>query len=304
MEPEVRFTFIGAILLALLLAASATLVWLTRAGPNHGFRYYTIYFERQSLQGLQVASEVQMRGVQVGRVERFAIARDNINRVQVTIRVDAGTPVSTNTVGVVGRALLTGLAWIDLVTPGIPGPELVEVRENERFPVITEGQSDLEHVVDAVNRMADTGASVLAKLDTFLDQENRAAVIDTLASLRGMAEAIRTAAVTAEKAGASTDTAAKQATATLREVARAAATLERAAETASVDLRATAQELRTTAEKIGRAAETGSVELRATVQEFRSSAEKVERAADRLDDPRAVIFGPSAAQLGPGEKLR
>ena len=45
-------------------------------------------------------------------------------------------------------------------------------------------------------------------------------------------------------------------------------------------------------------------ELRATAQELRASAEIVARSADRLDDPRAVIFGPSPAQLGPGEKLR
>jgi phospholipid/cholesterol/gamma-HCH transport system substrate-binding protein len=87
-------------------------------------------------------------------------------------------------------------------------------------------------------------------------------------------------------------------------VARTAATLERTVDTASDELRATAKELRTTAEKIGRAAESGSADLRATVREVRLSAEKVERAADRLDDPRAVIFGPREGQLGPGEKLR
>ena len=38
--------------------------------------------------------------------------------------------------------------------------------------------------------------------------------------------------------------------------------------------------------------------------ELRSSAEILSRAADRLQDPRAVIFGPSAAQLGPGERMR
>ncbi len=124
MEPEARFTAIGAILLALLVAAAAATVWLTRSGPRADLRYYTIYFERQSLQGLQVGGDVEMRGVQVGRVERFSIARDNINRVQVTIRIDGRTPVATNTVAVVGRKILTGLARIDLVTPGEPGPEL------------------------------------------------------------------------------------------------------------------------------------------------------------------------------------
>jgi phospholipid/cholesterol/gamma-HCH transport system substrate-binding protein len=48
----------------------------------------------------------------------------------------------------------------------------------------------------------------------------------------------------------------------------------------------------------------GVHELRATTQELRASAEIVARTADRLDNPRTVIFGPSPAQLGPGEKLQ
>src|SRR5918992_939771 len=98
MEPEARFTYIGAMLLALLLAAAAATVWLTRSGPRPEYRYYTVNSHRQSLHGLQLGGDVEMRGVQVGRVERFSITRDNIQRVQVTIRVNARTPVGTNTV--------------------------------------------------------------------------------------------------------------------------------------------------------------------------------------------------------------
>jgi phospholipid/cholesterol/gamma-HCH transport system substrate-binding protein len=279
MEPEARFTAIGAILLALLLAAAAATVWLTRSGPRADFRYYTIYFERQSLQGLQVGGDVEMRGVQVGRVERFSIARDNINRVQVTIRIDGRTPVATNTVAVVGRKILTGLARIDLVTPGEPGPELTAIDFGEKYPVIAEGQSDLEQIAGAVNGLAVKGASVLASVDELLSKENREAVTATLASIRGMADAIKQTAESSERVAVSADAAAREASATLRELARTAAALERAADV-SVH------------------------ELRATAQEVRSSAEIAARTADRLDDPRAVIFGPSPAQLGPGEKLR
>jgi phospholipid/cholesterol/gamma-HCH transport system substrate-binding protein len=279
MEPEARFTAIGALLLALLLAAAAATVWLTRSGPRADLRYYTIYFERQSLQGLQVGGDVEMRGVQVGRVERFSIARDNINRVQVTIRIDGRTPVSTNTVAVVGRKILTGLARIDLVTPGQPGPELTAVDSGERYPVIAEGQSDLEQIADAVNGLAAKGASVLKSVDELLNAENREAMAATLASIKGMADAIKKTAESAERVAVSADAAASEASATLRELARAAAALERTADV-------------------------GVNELRATTQELRASAEIVARTADRLDNPRTVIFGPSPAQLGPGEKLR
>jgi len=279
MEPEARFTFIGALLLALLLAAAAATLWLTRSGSRADLRYYTIYFERQSLQGLQVGGDVEMRGVQVGRVERFSIARENINRVQVTIRIDGRTPVSTNTVAVVGRKILTGLARIDLITPGAPGPELTAVDVGENYPVIAEGQSDLEQITGAVNGLAAKGANVLAAVDDLLKPENREAMTSTLASIRGMAEAIRNTAESAERVALSADTAASEASVTLRDLSRAAAALERSADV-------------------------GVNELRATTQELRSSAEIVARTADRLENPRALIFGPDPAQLGPGEKLR
>jgi phospholipid/cholesterol/gamma-HCH transport system substrate-binding protein len=279
MEPEARFTFIGALLLVLLLAAAAATVWLTRSGPRTDLRYYTIYFERQSLQGLQVGGDVEIRGVQVGRVERFSIARDNINRVQVTIRIDGRTPVSDNTVAVVGRKLLTGIARIDLVTPGTPGPQLTAVAAGEQYPVIAEGHSDLEQITGAVNGLAAKGAKVLDAVDELLKPENREAAAATLASIRDMAEAIRNTAESAQRVAGSTDAAVREATTTLRDLSRVAAALERAADV-------------------------GVNELRVTTQELRSSAEIVARTADRLDDPRTIIFGPEASQLGPGEKLR
>ena len=276
MEPEARFTAIGAVLLVLLLAAAAATVWLTRSGPRAEVRYYTIYFERQSLQGLQVGGDVEIRGVQVGRVERFSIERDNINRVQVTIRIDARTPVSTNTVAVVGRKLLTGIARIDLVTPGAPGPELVAVRSGERYPVIAEGQSDFEQIADAANRLAVTGTRVLSSVDELLNEDNRKAIAEMLTSIRLTSTQ---ASATLRDVSRATEATTAQANVTLRDLSRAAGALERASD-ASVN------------------------ELRATTQELRASVDIIARSADRLDDPRSAIFGPNPAQLGPGEKLR
>jgi phospholipid/cholesterol/gamma-HCH transport system substrate-binding protein len=279
MEPDVRFTAIGAALLVLLFAALGATVWLTGVGQRADLRHYTIYFERQSLVGLQVGGDVEMRGVQVGRVERFSIARDNINRVQVTIRVAAATPVSTNTEAVVERKILTGLARVSLVTPGAPGPELTAVPPGERYPVIAEGHSQLDQISDVAGQLAQQGTRVLASMDDLLNRQNREEIAATIVGIRAMAEAIRKSAAAAEKAGLSADATAIQAAQTLRDLSYAAATLERATESSVNEFRATAQELRATADAVARAAE-------------------------RVDDPRALIFGPSPAQLGPGEKLR
>jgi phospholipid/cholesterol/gamma-HCH transport system substrate-binding protein len=100
----------------------------------------------------------------------------------------------------------------------------------------------------------------------------------------------RDIAVAVERLSAGAQPAIKQANATMRELARAVQALER--------------DTTTLARRLEQATDSGAHEIRATAQELRSSAEILSRAADRLQDPRAVIFGPSAAQLGPGERMR
>ena len=100
-----------------------------------------------------------MRGVKVGRVESYELSPQNINQVDVTIRVEEDTPVRENTTAVVSRNLVTGLARIDLITPTNPGPELLRNPAGEDYPVIAEGTSDLDQIADALSRLAVTSLS-------------------------------------------------------------------------------------------------------------------------------------------------
>ena len=44
MEPEARYTMIGSVLLAIVVALVAGFVWLSSSGRASDFRFYTIYF--------------------------------------------------------------------------------------------------------------------------------------------------------------------------------------------------------------------------------------------------------------------
>ena len=312
MEPEVRYTLVGAALLGLLLALALTMVWLTRGGPSADLRYYTIHFEHASLEGLQVGGDINMRGIKVGRVEDYSISRDNINRVNVTVRTDRKSPVSDNTVATIGRNILTGLASISLVTPGAPGPELTKIAPGEEYPVIAEGESS--ELSSAVDRFALAGASAFDSIDRLLNKENREAFAAMLASLRQLSGALsqrvgkldavadalvrnsnefakssREIAAAVDRVSASAQPVASLAEATLRDVSHAAQSLEH--ETSAVAM------------KLDGAADSSALEISATARELRATAEILARAADQLKDPRALILGPSPAQLGPGEKL-
>jgi phospholipid/cholesterol/gamma-HCH transport system substrate-binding protein len=312
MESESRYTFVGATLLGLVLAAALTMVWLAGSGSRADLHYYTIHFEHTSLEGLQLGSDVNVRGIKVGRVEEYSISRDNINRVNIIIRVDLKSPLSDNTVATMDRNILTGLAAINLVTSGTPGPELTKIGRGEKYPAIPEGES--RDLTAEVYRFAATGASALDNVNQLLNQENREAFAATLANLRQLSGALsqrvgkldtvadalvrnsnefakssREIAAAVDRVSASAQPVASQAEITLRDISHAAQSLER--ETSAL------------ATKVDGAADSSALEISATAQELRATAQMLARAADQLKDPRALVLGPSPAQLGPGEKL-
>lgn len=328
MEPESRYTLVGAAVLALAAALAAALVWLNSDGAS-AYHRYMIHFERQSLEGLQLGSDVNMRGVKVGRVQGYALSPHNINRVDVTIQVSHDTPVSINTTANVSRNLVTGLARIDLVTPGVPGPPRVEVPDGEDYPVIPEGTSSLSQIADALGRLTATGESALASLDRLLSPENRENVMQTMTAIRDLVVGVeqrlerfdrlagavdRTATTFRETAIAFQGTA-RALEASGREtslaMARASAQIEPLSEQARsvlADLSSAARSLERESaaivERLGAATDAGAMELRVTARELRGSADALARAAERLGDPAAALLGPADGQLGPGEGRR
>ena len=186
MEADAKYTYVGTAVIALLMAVVVGVIWLKRTGRISDFNFYTVYFEKQNLDGLQIGADVSMRGIKVGRVEDYALTPDNINRVRALLRIDRRTPVSTNTVAVVNRRFVTGLAKIDLETGDPPGPPLEIVLPNENYPVIPEGTSNLDEIANRLNKVGETAAEALERLNDVLKAENRAAIEKTLANLRDL----------------------------------------------------------------------------------------------------------------------
>src|SRR5687767_8906001 len=100
MESEARYALVGTVVLVLLAAMVAAIVWLRREGGGDT-KQYKIYFARQSLDGLQLRSDVKMRGIVVGSVDSFRISIWKKGSVEVVVRVDDQAPVRESTKAVV-----------------------------------------------------------------------------------------------------------------------------------------------------------------------------------------------------------
>ena len=314
MEPDVRYTFIGVTLIALIAAAVVAIVWLTGAGSGDHYRKYEIVFVRQSLEGLQIGGDVAMRGIKIGQVVSYSLSSTDVNKVTVIIRIQRDAPVAENTVAVVNRTLVTGIARISLRTPVPAGPPLKTV-DGQEYPLIKEGTSTEEQITDAASKIAESGAEALNRVNALLDKDNVEAVTAVLVNLKNITagldarldridQTLATVNRAVDQFGrASTNIASavdrmsldvsplvKQTEGTMREVGDAV----KAVESQTVLL---AQQLRTVSE-------TASLDLHSTARELRITAEALDRTLNRYRDPRALIFGPSPAQLGPGEKVK
>ncbi len=326
MEPDSRYTLVGAVVLGLVGMLVAGLVWLSGDGSDSTYRFYTIRFEQQSLDGLQQGSDVNMRGVKVGRVTAYQLSPGNANEVEVTIQVGQGARVSANTSAVVSRNFVTGMARIDLVTPGTPGPEMVIAPPGERYPRIPEGRSDLRQIADSIGRITESGETALVSVSELLNPRNREALMDTVGATRELLRSLdkrlegfdrvtdstlqtlgsfRKAAVAFEGTARALEQSGKEATASvlrmagqldpvLTQTAGALADISSAA-------RALERESATIVAQLEAAADSGAMELRVTARELRSSIESLGRAAERLRDPASVLLGPVSEQIGPGE---
>jgi phospholipid/cholesterol/gamma-HCH transport system substrate-binding protein len=316
MESDARYTLVGATLVALVVAAIAAVIWLKGASARQDVDHYTIYFQRQSLDGLQVGADVTMLGISVGKVEAYAVDRRTMNRVRVTIRVAGITPVTPQTVAIVQRNILTGIARIALTPPAGASPALLTgVPEGERFPVIPEGQSDFEQIADAANRVAKSGTIALDNLNEVLSVENRIAVTQTLAAVRDITATVNarmdkldeltlTLTRSAADVGKASRDVAEQVRAVQGAATPAVAQLESTLRDASRTLERVERESAVVARHLDAAIEVGTLELGATTREIRATAELLSRTADRFAEPRALLFGPSERRLGPGERLQ
>lgn len=319
MESEARYALVGTVVLVLLAAMVVAIVWLRRAGGAGDTNQYKIYFARQSLDGLQLRSDVKMRGIVVGSVDSFRISLWKKGSVEVVIRVDDQAPVRSSTKAVVERQLVTGLASIRLVTSDEESPLLTKAPEAEPYPVIAEGESDFEQISQSVNQLAQKAGDTLNRLNAMLTEENRASFSRALANFERLS-------VTAERGLRGLDKTLASADETLGSARRASGQVQALGEDLSKharvlaarydelgkesgaavrDVRASASRMADDMARLSARADTllatSSAEIGATAHELRIAARSLGAAARRFRDPRAILVGPAPGDMGPGE---
>jgi phospholipid/cholesterol/gamma-HCH transport system substrate-binding protein len=312
MEANARYSLVGAVVLIAGSLLVLGVLWLAGGGDRISYRFYTVYFVKQSMDGLDVESAVKLRGIKIGTVTAYSFVTRPAEAVRVTLRIDEDVPIRQGAQAYVKRSVVTGLATIEIANPATMAGLLEAAPAGERYPVIAEGSSDLDKVATALSNMAQSGSQVLDKINDLLSDQNRAAISQTVQNLRvlsdnlasnsanlaGAVQGIRDASDEFRFAGASIANAATRAEGSITSVGDNA---NQALQEASVVLRDMQMQTRDLGAQLQILVENGNIQLVDVSREVKTGASSLVTTGQRLSDPRGLLFGQSSIEPGPGE---
>lgn len=308
METKVNYAIVGAFVLLLGTALIAGVLWLSsEKSYGKAFDTYLVYM-KESVSGLSPDAPVRYRGVQVGRVRHIALARDNVEQVELTLDIERDAPIKVDTVAVLRTQGLTGIAHVELGGGSRDAPAL-RARPGEKHPVIPAGPSLLVRLEDAVTTLIDSLTRGSEGLNALLDEGNRASLKETLAGLaqvsrtlaarskaidEGVANAARTmqnaARLTGEMAGLA------------ERVQRSAAAFEQMSNDVKRDAASAAAAVQGARADLSQAARDTVPEARQAIAELRELSTSLRRLSDQLErNPAMLVHGKPPAKAGPGE---
>ncbi|MDF1874117.1 MCE family protein [Sulfurimonas sp. SAG-AH-194-I05] len=163
MEKRLSYIIVGTFVIVITIALLSFLFWLTKYG-NTSIKhdYYYTYFE-ESVSGLNIESLVKLRGVEVGRVKKITINKDNSEEVEVLLEILQDTPIKVDTFTVLDSQGITGLKYIEL-KGGYNKSQRLPLEEG-KIAVIPSKKSVMSHLFDS-------SESITVKIETILDKVN------------------------------------------------------------------------------------------------------------------------------------
>jgi phospholipid/cholesterol/gamma-HCH transport system substrate-binding protein len=182
MERDAKYLAVGTFILIALSMAVLFIVWYTDARDGREYNLYEIYFAG-SVSGLDRGSPVRYLGVDVGRVRRLGIDRDDASRVVVVVEVDSTAPISSATRASLGIQGVTGLLYVNLKEQTGTSKE-VALRSGKQYPIIESVASDFDVFLASLPELMGRATSILERVGRVLSDENLEGLAQTIESVR------------------------------------------------------------------------------------------------------------------------
>lgn len=304
MEAKVNFALVGIFVLVLGAALIGGVLWL-----SSGKSYRTVYdvyqtYMKESVAGLNLNAPVRYQGVEVGRVEKIALAPDNVEQVQLTLSIEHGTPIKMDTLALLKTQGLTGLTFVEL-TGGSRNAPALKKQGNEAYPVIKTMPSLMARLDTSASALLANLNRTSENINALLNDDNRKSIGHTLTD-------IQTLSHTLAARQATIDSGLSNAARTMENTARFTAELPKLAlriqhsadalDRMSAEVERAGISTRTTMDNTQQFTSETLPEIQQLVLELRDLTGSLQRFSGELEqNPSILLHGKAPATRGPGE---
>lgn len=170
METKANYVLIGAFVLLGAAALMLFTLWIAGTPLNRDYSTYDVVFEGP-VNGLIEGGEVRFNGIKVGEVTNLSLDRSDPNRVIARIRVDAETPVRTDSIAQLDFLGITGVTFIQ-IRAGKPTSPLVKSDDFGTPPVIPTERTALDELFSGGQNLLSVTGDTLNNINDALSEEN------------------------------------------------------------------------------------------------------------------------------------
>ena len=183
MYSKVNYTIVGLFVLLFGAAMVWFAFWLAKYGLDEEFDIYRLEI-KESVAGLSLDANVKLHGVNVGTVSDIRINPENIERVEILVKIKQGIPIKEDMVAHTKMFGVTGLLSIEI--DGGTNSAKTLVPTEEYIPLIQTKPSLLSTLSNSLGGLSEKLETLLTQSEKLLSEHN----IETLGNILDNTEKI------------------------------------------------------------------------------------------------------------------
>ena len=310
MYSRINYTMVGIFVLLLTTGMVWFAFWLAKYGLDKEFDYYKVQMS-ESVSGLSKDSTVKLHGVDVGSISEIRINPKDIEKVEIILKINKGTPIKEDMVVFTEMYGITGISYIQ-IDGGTNEAKTLKPTE-DYFPVIATAPSLFSKATSGLGNLADRIDLLVDKSQKLLSEKN----IETLGKVFDNTEKITAKAEEVEQKAIHS---LEEVDITLREfrasmdkindkltgVTEDFTDIKKVANPAIVKLMETSDNFNRVTLKVGKSLDRGDYNLKKIFEpvllEIEVLSQQINDLAQQLEQsPNDLLFKARKVRRGPGE---
>lgn len=180
METRSNHILVGGVVLAMIAAVLAFIIWLSQVSGEEN-KEYDIFFN-QAVDGLNRGSVVSFSGVPVGTVKTISLEPKTPEFVRVRIEIRQDTPILQGTTATIEGVGFTGVSQIQLDGAVRGAPPITEPGPYG-VPVIPAKPGGFAQLLNSAPELLNRVSTLTERLTELLSDRNQNSIADTLENI-------------------------------------------------------------------------------------------------------------------------